>query len=139
MQKFSLPLFILKIISLLFSFLFIHGCAFMQPISVTTYPAAAVCTLTNDKGRWMIRQTPALVTVRRSQNNLLVICQKYGYENAVVEVSSFAIAPCCTPVCGINLWNRLGAKLANNTTYNYPAAIHVTLNPYCAVEAAVKN
>ncbi len=69
----------MKRLSAAAALLLLAGCASItkgtdEPISVTTEPAGASCSLRNGVGEWDIDQTPATVTVQRSYSPLVITC-----------------------------------------------------------------
>ena len=55
------------------------GCATLtadsdQAIKVTTTPAGASCTLTNNAGQWIIKKTPDSALVKRHFSPLVITC-----------------------------------------------------------------
>jgi hypothetical protein len=83
MNRIFLPLFLLAL----------TGCATVtadsdQEIKVTTTPAGAQCTLTNNVGSWDIKKTPGSAMVKRSFSPLGVTC-KSGKLRASETLSPF--------------------------------------------------
>jgi hypothetical protein len=69
MKRILLPLLLLAL----------TGCATLtadsdQEIKVTTIPAGASCTLTNNVGSWDIKKTPGSAMVKRSFSPLVITC-----------------------------------------------------------------
>ena len=81
-------------LSLIGSAFALGGCASIitgvhQKIALSTSPEVpAYCTLTNDKGTWKVAQTPAVVKVHKSINNLNVVCHHAGYYKGIKSVPS---------------------------------------------------
>ena len=76
--------YLIKIISILFIFIILGGCASItesknQSMSVTTGEVTgAMCTLSNSKGSYYVN-TPGSVMVRNACDQLSISCAKEGY------------------------------------------------------------
>lgn len=98
-----------------------------QKIAVNTHPVqGAQCTLQNNKGSWFIQQTPAIIQVHRSFENLTVDCERKGYGKgqSIIRSSTKALA-----FGNVILGGAVGAgvDIANGSAYDYPKAIVVPL------------
>ena len=77
-------MFKIRIISLIFSHLFLSNCASImsdsvQAISVDTPNCrGAKCTLNNSNGVYFVQSTPGTVSVEKAYGDLTVICEKDG-------------------------------------------------------------
>ncbi len=79
---------------LITSLLVLQSCASIttgkhQNLSIDTFGTqGATCNLTNDKGTWLLPNTPGSITVQRSYNDLNIHCKKDGYESGILSVQS---------------------------------------------------
>lgn len=123
MKKLYLPLCIL--ISL-------TGCASIvsgtnQSVSLETNPANnATCSLTNDKGKWFVPNTPGSVTISRSYQDLVVDCQKKGYRAATSKVKSTTKPMAFGNVIFGGVIGA-GVDVASGAAYDYPTSIHISM------------
>lgn len=107
---------------------FLGGCASIvngvsQSVSVTTPPTQkAACLLSNNKGKWYIPNTPGTVKVHRSYNDLTVVCQKAGYQNANLSVKSKINAMVAGNVL-IGGLIGVGIDAADGASFHYPTVI----------------
>lgn len=108
------------------------GCASIvngtnQPVSVNTGSVhGAYCSLSNNKGRWYVANTPGSVVVNRSFADLTVNCQKPGYRNSVTKIASKTKGM----VFGNAVFGGLigaGVDVADGAAYDYPADINVPM------------
>lgn len=96
----------------------------MQTVSLQTKSAdgqdvdKAYCTLKNDKGSWQAN-TPALVAVRRSSDDLMVECKKDGVADGFLRAISRAAAGMFG---NIIFGGGIGALIdhSKGTGYDYP-------------------
>ncbi|MES2217109.1 MAG: hypothetical protein V4501_01725 [Pseudomonadota bacterium] len=107
------------------------GCASIvngqnQPVSVTTSPAGAQCSLENNKGKWYISSTPGSAVVHRSFESLAVTCTKPGYKSSLKQVAS--------STKGMAFGNLVfggvigaGVDMADGAAYDYPTDIAVNM------------
>jgi uncharacterized protein YceK len=113
-------------------FALLTGCASIvngtnQSVSVNTAPTrGAMCSLENDKGKWYVNQTPGSVTVHRSYKDLVVNCQKQGYQANQKKIVS--------KTKGMAFGNIVfggvigaGVDMADGSAYDYPADIQIPL------------
>lgn len=113
----------------------LSGCASivgstLQPVTVKTFKddvevAAAQCTLTNDSGSWMVT-TPGSVTIKKSTEDLVIVCKKEGSVSGTLTVSSKANGG----VWGNILFGGVvGAVVdsANGAGFDYPQPLMVIL------------
>src|SRR2546423_1495901 len=110
------------------------GCATVvegssQPIHIETTPiAGAACTLSNNRGEWMV-VTPGTVTVRKSSSVLKAVCSKPGWKE-----SSAYMAPVqsTTAVVGTVLLFGLVETAVDASTgagNDYPGSYTIVLVP----------
>lgn len=98
-----------------------------QSVSVSTgNVAGATCELENNKGKWFIPNTPGSVTVHRSYNDLVVVCKKKNYRNAVKHVTS-STKPMAFGNVVFGGVIGAGVDMANGSAYDYPVNIHVPM------------
>lgn len=122
----------------------VTGCASitgstMQPMTVETRDkggkevTGAACDLNNNKGKWSVT-TPGSVVITRSNDNLLVVCQKEGHEtgNASV-VSSVKGALFGNIIFG----GGIGAIIdhASGSAYEYPQLIPIEMGSVRVIQA----
>jgi len=117
------------------SLTFITGCASVtgttgQGVSVETRSAegavaGATCEMSNSKGKWFVT-TPGSAQIRRSNDDLIVICQRAGYASAQTKVVSETKG---TMFGNILIGGGIGAIVDHNTgaAYEYPTLITVQL------------
>ena len=89
--------------------------------------AGAVCTLSNDKGRWQAI-APGAVTVRRSYDDLNIRCEYGGY----VANAGSAPSSARSLVLGNIIVGGLigtGIDVGVGSAYEYPSPIVVNLQP----------
>ncbi len=113
------------------AFSLLTGCASIvngtnQSVSVNT-PAiqGAMCSLTNDKGKWYVNQTPASVTVHRSFKDLVVNCKK-GHKQGTVVVPSKTKAMAFGNVIFGGVIGA-GVDMADGSAYDYPTDIQIPM------------
>jgi hypothetical protein len=111
------------------------GCASIvngqnQSLSVETRQKAkqfvgANCKLSNDKGTWYVT-TPGSTTVRRSFENMAVLCEKDGSEPGIASVKS--------STKGMAFGNILfggpigaGIDMANGSAFDYPSLLTIDM------------
>ena len=128
---------------MLVSVMLSSGCASiissdMQSLSVTTHTEKgeivekAKCTLKNDKGAWQT-ESPALVDVRRSAEDLVVECKKDGHPDGLFK----AISRAAGGMFGnIILGGGIGAIIDHNrgAGYNYPEKLPVKMGMSVVVD-----
>jgi len=118
------------------SFILLSGCASItgttgQSVSVETRSSEGVvsgaqCEMANSKGKWYV-QTPGSTQIRRSNDDLIVTCQKDGFEPGTQSVES---------VTKGSMWGNIvfgggiGAVVDHNSgaAYEYPTLIQVVIN-----------
>ncbi len=95
-----------------------------QNIAVTTLPVqGAQCSLENNKGKWFISKTPGSVMVRKSDRNLIIICEKNGYAKTVSEIK---------PETNNTLYGKNLPSMAidnNGLAFRYPMSVRILLTP----------
>jgi hypothetical protein len=120
-----------------------QGCATitsteLQPLSLTTETADgarvenASCTLRNDKGSWTA-ESPGLVPVHRSGEDLLVECRKEGHADGVLR----AISRAAVGMFGnIIFGGVIGAVIdhSKGTGYDYPSRLPVQMGASIVVD-----
>jgi len=111
------------------------GCASItgttgQSISVETRNEAGVvsganCEMSNSKGKWFLT-TPGSVQIRRSNDDMMVICQKEGLQPGTASVVSDTKG---SMAGNILLGGGIGAIVDHNTgaAYEYPSLIQVVM------------
>ena len=108
------------------------GCASIvngdtQSVSVVTPPVTgAICSLTNNKGEWFVNNTPGSVTIHRSYQNLIVNCQKPGYDPATQTVVSKTKAMAFGNILFGGVVGA-GVDTCDGAAYNYPTVIQVPM------------
>lgn len=108
------------------------GCASIvsstsQSISVKTLPVTgAICSIDNNKGKWMANTSIGTVKVRRSNNALIVHCKKEGYEDADQIVDS-KINPVVFGNILIGGIIGAGIDIIDGAAYSYPSTITVPM------------
>ena len=114
--------------------LMLSGCATIvngsnQSVTVSTDPPGASCKLSRQDGTLgAIPMTPGSVQVSKSKNDMVVTCEKLGYQTAVVSKSpSFGGAT----FGNILLGGGVGAIVdaASGANYTYPSEVHVAMAP----------
>ncbi len=122
---------ILSISILVTTFPLLTSCASIvngtnQSVAVNTTPTKnAMCTLTNDKGKWYVNQTPGSVTVHRSYKDLIVDCKK-GNKEAKETIPSKTKGM----VFGNAIFGGVigaGIDVADGSAYDYPENIQVPM------------
>ena len=117
------------------------GCATIvngsnQSVTVSTDPPGASCKLARQAETvGAIPMTPGSVQVSKSKNDVVVTCEKLGYQTAVVSKSpSFGGAT----FGNILLGGGVGAIVdaASGANYTYPSEIHVAMAPVVVAPAA---
>lgn len=118
------------------SILSLVGCASItgttgQSISIetrseSTQVSGADCEMTNSKGKWFLK-TPGSTQIRRSNDELIVICSKNGYESGQQNVVSVTKG---SMFGNIILGGGIGAVVDHNTgaAYEYPTLVQIILN-----------
>lgn len=92
----------------------------------------AECTLVNDKGQWTT-STPNFVTVRRSDEDLTVVCKKTGMMDGILKAVSRAAG---SMFGNIIFGGGIGALIDHNkgTGYNYPDQLPVKMGSSVVVD-----
>lgn len=115
--------------------LFFIGCASItgttgQSISVETRDEASViaganCEMTNSKGKWFL-STPGSVQIRRSNDDLIVTCQKDGYPPGTASIVSETKG---SMFGNILLGGGIGALVDHNSgaAYEYPTLVQIIM------------
>ncbi len=92
----------------------------------------ASCELTNSKGKWFVN-TPGSVGIRRSNDDLLIICTKEGFEpgraNAISDTKGSMFG-------NILFGGGIGAIIDHNqgTAYEYPTLLQIILGAITKIE-----
>ncbi len=108
------------------------GCASIvngthQTLAVSTPPTTgASCTLTNSKGHWFVRSTPASIKVHRAYGDLTAVCRKHGYKSTSRTFKS--------RTKGMAFGNAVfggvigaGIDAGNGAAYDYPSDIAIPM------------
>lgn len=129
MKKLIATLMFVSSVSLL------SGCASIvdgtsQNVSVETPPVSgAICSLKNNKGKWFIGNTPGTVVVHRSNEALLVKCEKVGYQKAIKSFQSTTKAM----IAGNIVFGGLiggGVDAADGAAFRYPGDMQVPMKKH---------
>ena len=93
----------------------------------------ASCELTNSKGKWFV-STPGSIQIRRSNDDLLVVCTKDGIEPGRANVVSDTKG---SMFGNILLGGGIGAVVDHNTgaAYEYPTLIQVMMGETLKIDA----
>lgn len=134
-------LFLLQALALV---VLVSGCSTItqsenQRVSVTTsYEGKAIegadCSLTNDKGTW-VTKAPSQIDVRKSGENLNVVCKKEGFVDGLLTAISRAAG---------SMWGNIifgggvGAIIdhSKGTGYDYPNTLPVEMGKSNTVDKA---
>lgn len=100
-----------------------------QNISIATLPVqGAQCSLENNKGKWNIPKTPGHAVIHKSSKNLMIICEKTGYNKAISEIK-----PEINKVAYGNIFvgGIIGGAIDNNNgaAFQYPMSVNIKLVP----------
>lgn len=122
---------------------FLSGCASVtgttgQSISVETRQkngailSGASCELSNSKGKWFLN-TPGTAAIRRSNDDMIVICNKDGHEPGTAAVVSDTKG---MMFGNILLGGGIGAIVDHNTgaAYEYPTLIQIMMGSNIKIE-----
>lgn len=122
--------------------LLVSGCASitqseLQRVSVTASNEGkalkdAECSLTNDRGTWMVK-APGQVDVRKSGENLSVVCKKEGFVDGLLTAVSRAAG---SMFGNIIFGGGIGAIIDHNkgTGYDYPDSMPVQMGKAITVD-----
>ena len=109
----------------------------LQRVSVTAAQDGkaikdAECSLTNDKGTWTVK-APAQVDVRKSGENLSVVCKKDGFVDGLLSAVSRAAG---SMFGNIIFGGGIGALIDHNkgTGYDYPNSLPVQMGKSVTVD-----
>lgn len=109
------------------------GCATIvegttQQLSVTSFPEQqAQCTLTNSQGTYFV-STPGTVTVHKTKTDLIVKCQKSGFDDsAQVQPARLTAATAGNILAGGII--GIGVDAASGANYYYDSPVTVVLKP----------
>lgn len=120
----------------------VGGCASItqsetQRVSVTASHEGkalkdADCALTNDRGTWTVK-APAQVDVRKSGENLSVVCKKEGFVDGLLTAASRAAG---SMFGNIIFGGGIGALIDHNkgTGYDYPDVMPVQMGKAITVD-----
>jgi hypothetical protein len=120
----------------------VSGCASitqseMQRVSVTaSHDGKALkdadCALTNDRGTWTVK-APAQVDVRKSGENISVVCKKEGFVDGLLTAVSRAAG---SMFGNIIFGGGIGALIDHNkgTGYDYPDVMPVQMGKAVIVD-----
>jgi hypothetical protein len=126
---------LIKIVCAIFLVATFSGCASItgttgQSISVETrlkdkQIAGAACELTNSRGKWYLT-TPGSTQIRRSNEELIVLCTKEGIESGRASVVSDTKG---SMFGNILLGGGIGAIIdhSNGSAYEYPTLIQIMM------------
>jgi hypothetical protein len=127
---------------------FLSGCASVtgttgQSISVETRQkngavlSGATCELTNSKGKWFLN-TPGTAAIRRSNDDMIVICNKDGHAPGTAAVVSDTKG---MMFGNILLGGGIGAIVDHNTgaAYEYPTLIQIMMGSNIKIEPPKPN
>jgi hypothetical protein len=127
---------------------FLSGCASVtgttgQSISVETRQkngavlSGASCELTNSKGKWFLN-TPGTAAIRRSNDDMIVICNKDGHEPGTAAVVSDTKG---MMFGNILLGGGIGAIVDHNSgaAYEYPTLIQIMMGSNIRIEPPKPN
>jgi hypothetical protein len=126
----------------------LSGCASitgseMQSLSLTATGSdgkpveKADCALDNDKGHW-VAQPPGFVSIRRSAEDLTVVCKKEGMVDGILKAVSRAAG---SMYGNIIFGGGIGAIIDHNkgTGYNYPDSLPVLMGKSTLVDRKDQN
>ena len=128
-------------------FSFFQGCASItgstgQSITVTTKDKGkpvigANCELVNSRGKWTLT-TPGTTEIRRSNEDLIVACQKSGHEPGRAAVVSDTKA---AMFGNILIGGGVGALLDHNSgvAYEYPALVDIFMGDSIKITSATNS
>jgi len=117
---------IIWLVSLL-SALLVAGCSSyccnnQQPIYIDTPPVCgAHCTVTNNRGCWLIPSTPGLILILRSNQPLFIEVRKCGYCD-----QHFCVLPRMT--LNTLVFGKF-KRCCRSSDYYYPDAVHIPMVP----------
>lgn len=123
-----------KSLSILMAISVLSGCATIfngenQRVTVLTPPANdAQCALENDKGKWLISQTPSSVLIRRSDKNLLITCEKNAFNKKSISIKpELSKVVYANMIFGGAVGGYIGGYIdkKNGAAYAYPSEITV--------------
>ena len=127
---------------------FLSGCASVtgttgQSVSVETRQkngtvlSGASCELSNSKGKWFLN-TPGTAAIRRSNDDMIVICNKDGHAPGTAAVVSETKG---MMFGNIILGGGLGAIVDHNTgaAYEYPTLIQIMMGSNIKIEPPKPN
>jgi hypothetical protein len=130
------------------SALLLHGCASItgttnQQLAVSTNNTdgkalqGAACKVSNDRGTWDVK-TPAFVDVRRSAEDLNVVCKYEGQPDGLVKAISRASGGM---MGNIILGGGIGAMIdhSKGSGYNYPDQISVEMGKSLVIDRAIQD
>jgi hypothetical protein len=110
-----------------------------QSIQVNTIPAGAKCDLVRDGAViGTVNPTPGSVTVKKNKQNILVNCEKDGYQNASFNnKSDFAGATAGNILLGGLVGVAMDA--ASGAANKYDGEVNITLPPNGSTAPAVDD
>ncbi len=99
--------------------------------------SGADCEMTNSKGKWFLK-TPGSTQIRRSNDDLIVVCSKKGYESGQKNVVSETKG---TMFGNIIFGGGIGAVVDHNSgaAYEYPTLVQIVLNKIDKVTENIIN
>jgi hypothetical protein len=137
----------MRILVVILIFPFYQGCASItgstgQSITVTTKDKGkpvigANCELVNSRGKWTLT-TPGTTEIRRSNEDLIVACQKSGHEPGRAAVVSDTKA---AMFGNILIGGGVGALLDHNSgvAYEYPALVDIFMGDSIKITSATNS
>ena len=107
-----------------------------QSVSVATAPAGAACAVDRAGERLgLVGMTPGNLTISKSTNDLVVTCDKEGYQQArLVQPPKFVATTFGNLLAGGVVGIVIDA--ASGANYTYPTEMHIELAPSAPVAAA---
>ena len=130
------------------SFSALSGCASITgtPIQAVTVETrerngkevtGAACGLNNNKGKWFVT-TPGSVVITRSNDDMLVTCQKEGHEAGIASVVSEIKG---AMFGNIIFGGGIGAIIDHNSgsAYEYPQLIQIEMGSTRVIEPPKNN
>lgn len=137
-----------KLIALMCCIFFAGGCASItgtenQSVSVQTREqagrevAGAACELSNEKGKWFVT-TPGSIVIRRSNDDMQIVCSKVGLEPGRASVTS---ATKGSMFGNIVFGGGIGAIIDHNkgTAYEYPNFVQIVMGAFTKIDAPDLN
>lgn len=99
---------------------------YSKVFQLTLPTTGAICSLSNNKGKWFINGTPGSVVIHRSYQPLIVYCQKPGFADAQISVASKTKGMAFGNVVFGGLIGD-GVDAGDGAAYDYPTDIVVPM------------